>query len=315
MELNILDFSFLKDLIKTEGYFGVVNDEHPDTDFEIAGGVLNLPHAESDYFDKKITYQQTEVSPVSCTVHGSIGAVSDLTGYTFTLDERKKLWASALAQGADPKVGWSISKAVDLVRKYWLTQHPDQELMTFRILMASDDFFMALDKGYSLVCGFNGNAAYNTDRNDGILDNVNFGHASYGHCLRITKDAAEQVYTMVVDNYPQYTNPNTYKISKDHLVKLWQNSVFMQGAYVYVSKKTFDAMNDTPAIPLWAQGAVDRAKKAGVITEQTNLNQQIGTKDLEDIFFSAKIFTAKEGSVSLIRLLVAMDRLGAFSVK
>ena len=315
MEINVTGFEFLKDLFKLDGYYGVATDDYSESDFELAGGQLTLPTAGASFFKTMITYQQTEVSGVSCTVHGSIGAVSDLTGYKFTLDERKKLWADALANGADPGIGWSISKAVDLVRKYWVARHPEEELMTFRVLMASDDFFTALDKGYSMVCGFNGNAAYNSDRNDGVLDNLTFGRTTYGHCIRIVKDPADNVYTMVVDNYPQYTHPNTYRISKDHLVKLWQNGVFMQGSYVFVSKKAFDNMNDAPAIPLWAAGAVDRAKKAGVIDDKTDLTQQIGSADLENILFKAKIFTAKEGKISLLRLLVALDRLGAFSVK
>lgn len=67
--------------------------------------------------------------------------------------------------------------------------------------------------------------------------------------------------------------------------------------------------------PDWAKKAVDAAINAGIITNADNLEASLSASSLETIFVKAGIFEKKEGSISLMRLLVALDRLGALPVK
>lgn len=64
--------------------------------------------------------------------------------------------------------------------------------------------------------------------------------------------------------------------------------------------------------PDWAKNAVANAKADGVIDDNTDLNKLLSIEEIETIFFKAKVFNQKEGKISLLRLLVAMDRMGMF---
>jgi hypothetical protein len=99
-----------------------------ETDFVLA----KVPKPSILFAQNNIEYNQNEVSKVSCPIHSSITALSSLTGYRFTLEERKELWQKALALGANPNVGWNLSSAIDLVRKYWNGKQK-QQVLSFRV--------------------------------------------------------------------------------------------------------------------------------------------------------------------------------------
>lgn len=207
------------------GYYGAI-EKYNDTDY-LLGEEIVVEQAPFTFQDNQIQYNQKEVSHVSCTVHAAIGAYSDLTGYRFTLDERVELWRQAVELGADPNYGWYISSAVDLVRNF------KKDVNSFRVDLASDYFFDVLDKGYSVVCGFRGNATYSLDKNDGILDGLEFGKTFWGHAVRLVKQ--DDMYLMIVDNYiGSDLGINTYLIPKENLQKLITNRVFFEKGYFYV---------------------------------------------------------------------------------
>lgn len=64
--------------------------------------------------------------------------------------------------------------------------------------------------------------------------------------------------------------------------------------------------------PEWAKVAIANAKADGAINDQTDLNKDLSVADIEELFFNSKVFEKKEGKISLLRLLVAMDRMGIF---
>ena len=291
-----------------EGYNGVRPEQYPETDYRLAGD-FKLPTPKRTYYDKKTAYQQTDVAANSCTIHAAMGAFTDQTGKVFDLEHRKALWNIALGEGADTATGWFVSKAVDAVRKYANTLF-GVNMMSFRVVVGAYDFNAALDAGYSVVVGFNGNAAYNMDKVDNdTLDGLTFGASTYGHCVRVVKDS-DGVYELVVDNYPNTSKFNTYHIAKSHFDKLVANGVFMAGGYIFVEQADWDAMNEVSELPLWAQPAVEKALKKGLITTDTNLYLQIGDAALEDWFFKLGLVTSKAGNLTLLRYLVVCERLG-----
>lgn len=98
-------------------YWGVLGTGERETDYQLAAGEFELPKPRNTFWMNTNEYHQPEVSTVSCTVHGSLGALSDLAGERFTLEQRKEMWAEALRRGAKEGWGWYTARAVDLGRQ------------------------------------------------------------------------------------------------------------------------------------------------------------------------------------------------------
>lgn len=290
------------------GYYGARDDQPLEQDYQLAGGALTVPKPRQTYWDKKTAYQQNDVSVVSCTVTAAEGAYTDMTGRVFDLPHRQAIWKIALQEGADPLVGWDISKAVNVVRKYANTLW-GQENLSFRVEVGTLEFFEVLDKGYSVVTGFHGSNAYEIDRRDGVLDDVVFGRPAYGHAIRIVKDT-DGKYTLIVDNYPKFSTWNTYKIDRTHFDKLLKNNVFFKGGYIFVDKEDWDKMNALGTVPIWAQKSVEKALEKKLILNTQTLDFPLTVGEIEDLMADTGIFQKKFGEITLVRLLVALDRLG-----
>jgi len=222
-----------------EGYYGCLGTGEETRDF--LGAEIAFPKAPKTY--SGIQYNQKDVSYVSCTVHGAMGAYSDLTGHEFTLEERKAVWKEALELGANPDVGWFIKDAVKLVQKTM------EDVNYFRVSLNGIDFREALEQGYSVVCGYRGNKDFGIDfKEDGILDLKDLGVTTYGHCIRISQGEEPGMYDIVIDNYLGRPKYNVYKIPEENFKALVANRVFFKNGYVYVMSKQLDA-------PVWAQDA------------------------------------------------------------
>lgn len=263
------------------------------TDYKISGG---LSPAKNKY--SGIQYNQKEVNAYSCTIHGSLGAVSDLTGYVFSLEERKEIWAEAVKLGARPDYGWSASEAVDLVRRWWNARMPDK-LISARVDRKSTQFWNVIDLGYSLVVNYRGNSAYQKDKSDGRLDGTNFGIPTFGHIVRVTKGDKEDL--LIVDNY-KGSKSNTYEIDNDN----WDD-LAMYGASAYY----FAFASPEIKVASWAEESKQKAEKKGIITDWSNPQDIVGTERLEFIFEKLHLLdpAAHQGGISLERMAVILNRL------
>ena len=215
-------------------YYGVIEERVSEKDWLGAEFELQRAPFGARSFKKngEIQYDQTEVSRVSCTVHGALTAYSALTGYRFTLEERKELWDKAIALGANPSVGWYINSAVDLVRNYINSRDDLEHVASRRYRVGSYDYLMAMRLGYLPIIGFRGNREYKKDRDDdGILQGTSFVNTTFGHCLSVGYSIGDE-YDQVVDNYPQRST-NLYKIPTYNWRKLVFNRVFFENAYIY----------------------------------------------------------------------------------
>lgn len=220
-----------------EGYYGA-REAYGEKDWRL-GSILNqLSDAPITFWRHKIQYNQLEVHQTSCTICASAGAISDLTGYRFTYDQLSKLVAEARQDGYCDNEGWFIHKAIDLVRKWWKANHPDSDLASYQIDLTTSQFIEALEKGYSIVTGYCGNAQYDSDvQADGILDITEIGNTTYGHAIRLVKDQEKPDYLkLVVDNYDGEQKFNTYRIKKADFPKLVESQVFFHSGYIYVSE-------------------------------------------------------------------------------
>lgn len=250
-------------------YYGSLGDETSELDWRF-GGTYKLPKPRNTYYDKKKQYHQPDVSSVSCTIFGSLGALSDLSGHEYPIEEQQAHWALALERGANPKLGWWGWKAVDVVRDKWNETHPNDTVSSFTVQLLGEEFTDAIDAGYSVVTGFRGNKDYNKDVLDGILDGDKFPNFTYGHFLRIVKHDAEH-YGLVIDNYAKYNNrPNAYAVvSHDQLLRLVRNQVFYLNGYFFVFDKEFKAANSPQAISPWAVKPVEWGKEKKIAIDWT----------------------------------------------
>lgn len=219
-----------------KNYYGVIAEKIDERDY-LASDV-EIPRAprgtNSFVLNGATQYNQKDVSPVSCTVHGAIGAYSDLTGYKFQLEERQEIWQEALNRGANPDKGWYILDAVALVRE-WVNENCDDKVDYYRTIVGTGEYGEIMRKGYSPIVGYSGNKLYNADRDDdGILNNIDFSTATYGHCIRTNYSIGDE-FDRLVDNYP-YRNTNLYLVPTSNWNDLMANNVFFKSAYIYLLK-------------------------------------------------------------------------------
>lgn len=263
-----------------------------------------LPTPPFIYASHNIQYNQNDVCKYSCTVSASIGAISDLTGYEFTLTERLELWDEAVKLGANPEQGWSVSEAVKLVSKYWNSKH-DKKVLYFRVDRLSTDFWRAIDAGYSCVVNYRGNSKYQTDKSDGRLDGETFGIPTFGHIVRTHfKDKDLEV----VDNY-KGSKSNTYLIADDH----WEHlQMFGASAYFFVIEDDYRKANEIyQEIPSWGEVAKQKSIAKGIITDWTNPDEIVAGERVEFMLEKLNLLdsTQHKGGVSLLRFAIALDRL------
>jgi hypothetical protein len=222
------------------GYYGALPEDfvHADEeDCEMVAG-FDIPRAPdgTNSFIKNgsIQYRQNDVSRVSCTITGAMGAYSALTGYEFTLDERKALWDEALRRGANPNVGWFISSATKLVAEYVNDKLP-VKVEPKRIMLDSKNHYKAKAFGYSIIGGYRGSPLFRRDRDDdGILQEVSFGEHTYGHCLHWNYYIGKE-FERIVDSYPD-RKTNIFKIPTANWKKLVENRVFFPDGWIYIVK-------------------------------------------------------------------------------
>jgi hypothetical protein len=154
------------------------------TDFLLKGEESDwLPTLVSQ--DTKI-YEYDQSGTLDCTLYSAFGAISDLFNYEFTKKEIDEIVALSYEKGRIKGQWWYIKNAVDLVADYWNEHHGDMgKVIYYRISLYDTELVdKILQKNYTLCSWYNGNAAYNKDRNaDAILNGVSFPWATYWHAV------------------------------------------------------------------------------------------------------------------------------------
>lgn len=307
-------------------YYGVIAEKIKDTDYQLVAGEVELPIPRHTWADAPIMYNQKEISGVSCFLHGPLAAASTLLNHTFSMDDRKWAWAEALKKpGTDLAKGGYISDGMDIVRQL-VKDKLGIELSYYVEPMDSAIYQANLAKGYRPVVGFRGNAGYNADKNDGVLDQTKLiGNSTYGHCL--SEHAVPACDGRIVDNYPQAGDKNFYTIPLGHTIPLVANDVFFKNAYFWAY--TEDMNKPVTVISPWAVASVSKAKAKGIMDwsipsqlctiELINaVLERIGMKPLPSVItpdmFEATLLSlgalTSQTGLTKERLVVALDRLG-----
>jgi hypothetical protein len=293
----------------SDGYYGVTEVGDTETDYQLCTGILDLTEARNDFWKFQYQYQQNDVCPNSCTIVSAVGAFSDLTGTQVSIDLMKGLVAQAKPLGFNEKKGWSVKGAVDLIQT-WGSTFLNEDLTYYKVFINSDEYWDVINKGYSVMTSYKGNASYGKDKNaDGDLDNTTFGKATYSHCIRHVKSEGG---IAIPDNYPKTAKKNIYTVPKANIADLLKNKVFGDVGYVFCYKKDAIAADSElwKRIPLWAKKSYEKAVKAGVILDISNPMKVVGDSNLEKMYIRSGTFIKEEGKVTEARAVVALDRQG-----
>jgi len=164
-------------------YGGVIAEAYSESDWTM-WWVINrddIAPPSHTFSENQIQYNQNEYRKNGCTIYASMWAYSDLTGYEFTLQERKDLYDLAVEQGLDPSFWWYVHKWFDLIRTF------KEDVSYARVRIWSDDYRKALKLWFSLVTWYGWNRTYNKDRDDNrIVESNDRWDPSYHHAIRHT---------------------------------------------------------------------------------------------------------------------------------
>ncbi len=278
------------------------------TDYEIVGTIMptNIPLARNRF--NGIQYNQPDVSENSCSIHWPIGALSDLTGITFTIQQVKDLWEQMKKDGYASEEWWGYGwYAVDLVRKYWNSLFPDNQVVSIAVETGTDTYYKLLDAGYSIIHWYRWVEGYDEDwLYDRILDRQwdtdkeleTYGQFMSGwHYLRTAKSNVYNVKwhdIIEIDNYCRTPsrvrdNNNIYGIDKSIIPILCDSSrrIWHEWGYVFMFKDDIDKANlllDTKLLQRLENRVVynDKVKKFAIIKD--GVAHLLPGKDMSELF-------------------------------
>jgi len=209
-------------------------EQYNDKDFIWLNDIIETPS--KNFLNTGIAYNQKEVHKNSCFLHWPFWAVSDITGYEFTLEERKALTEQAWSsEYADPAWWGYFDYWVKSVCNLYNENHasPSQELSYYRLSFPQWEKF--LDKGYSLVCGYFTSKDLRSDKYDDWIINFSkwdYNKSGYWHCVRMFK---ENWKIKIINNYEWVSSFNIYEI--EDIKALKDKWIFFRNAYAIVIKE------------------------------------------------------------------------------
>lgn len=216
-----------------------------------------IPKNEFGNFAKnKITFNQG--SSYACTIFSAFTLLANkfnLPQITneFILDK----WNNDVVPnyGANPKVGWYISSAVDYVRN-WFNSQPELVLEYGKLVTAQltlpyswnqseykdkiwNIFNELTSAGHDFCGGHNGSSEYNTDfKSDGILDLKKLSNVSYSHAICMSLDILgilDLELDYLVANSWKGVNNNVYRLQ--YIQELIDNNVLFPTVYTFFSER------------------------------------------------------------------------------
>lgn len=165
----------------------------------------------------------------SCWLFWNMWAISDLTWYEFTEEDKLEIQKLAVDEyGLQVPGGMYMSKAVDCLRTWWNKKFPENKLLSFRTTIWSDLFNEVQAKWHSLVVWYKTSPEYFKDsQDDGKISKEDFPK-KWGHLVRTNFNTIVKID----DNYFGKKKFNTYENNK--IVKLKENWVFFPSAYFFL---------------------------------------------------------------------------------
>ena len=186
------------------------------TDYKLTEGLLDaLPTL---YQQDETIYQYNQGtqdwSTKSCTLFSPIWAVSDLFNVEVPLETIKVRDNDSYSKGRHKNNGWLVSMGVDHITKEWNGSDFAKQygkVAYYSIDLRDDELVKKiLDKRYTICTWYNGNAAYNKDKRDWVLEWTEFWAYTYGHAINIIWWI--NTPSRVKDNYYKSTSYNIYDV-------------------------------------------------------------------------------------------------------
>lgn len=190
------------------------------TDYILTEGLLDaLPTL---YQQDEIIYQYNQGtqdwSTKSCTLFSPVWAISDLFNVEIPLDTIKVWDNDSYNHGRIKNNGWYVSLWVKHIVDKWNESDFSREYgkaAYYSIDLKDDELVKKiLDKRYTICTGYQGNAMYNKDKRDWVLDWTTFGSATYWHAVGVIR-STNKCPQRIKDNYYKSVSYNIYDVSHE----------------------------------------------------------------------------------------------------
>lgn len=188
------------------------------TDFILTEWLLDaLPTL---YQQDEIIYQYNQWtqdrSTKSCTLFSPIGAISDLFNVEVPLKTIKQRDDDSYKNWRMKDSWWFVAMWVDHIVKEWNESEFAKEYWKaayYSIDLKNDELVKGiLDKRYTICTWYQGNANYNKDKKDGVLENTSFGSPTYGHAVSAIWSINDNPQR-IKDNYYKSISYNIYDVA------------------------------------------------------------------------------------------------------
>jgi len=177
----------------------------------------------------KIQYNQKEVHKRSCFLHAPFTALTALTWYKFTLEERKAIVGQAFDTEWADESYWGYFKESCKFLAKWYNENKvskDQHIWYYRIW--KDKFEKALNKWYLIISGYTVEQGQRADWNDDWIYNNSWGEYwkdYWGHCICVWNVDWKR---SIIDNYPW---------DKTNVIEDWWTLKMFKNWYIFVIKE------------------------------------------------------------------------------
>lgn len=219
---------------------GLDIESAPEHEYMLSGALLSALGTKEFYAqyakesENHFLYNQNEFAAELgynlCTVYSAMTALSAVLGKEISKEDRYEMAKLRYNQpDFDRNRGGKVAAWVDVVRNYWNKKYPNEAVVTFYL---RNDSSLRVDTLYAkwipLISGYYGNAKYNDDVSDGVLDWSGYTPFTYAHSIAYMKDKA-------LDNYN-----NSYTIPLKIFIANSKAGVNHIGAYLISRSNLFN---------------------------------------------------------------------------
>ena len=240
------------------------------TDFILTEWLLDaLPTL---YQQDEIIYQYNQWtqdrSTKSCTLFSPIWAISDLFNVEVPLKTIKQRDDDSYSKGRVKNSGWYVAFWVDHIVKEWNESEFAKEYWKaayYSIDLKNDELVKGiLDKRYTICTWYQGNANYNKDKRDGVLENTSFGSPTYGHAVSAIWSINDNPQR-IKDNYYKSVSYNIYDVAHPFS----DLSCFYDRGYI-ITKVAEDALEEVKRLNEFRTNLLKAIEVNSQMRHQTN---------------------------------------------
>lgn len=223
------------------------------------------------YQQDEIIYQYNQWtqawSTKSCTLFSPIGAISDLFNVEIPLDTIKQWDADSYKNWRPKNTGWFVAMWVAHIVDEWNKSDYSKQYgkaAFYSVDIKNDDLVKwILDKRYTICVWYKGNANYNKDKRDWILDDTEFGSPTYWHAVGAIW--WEDCPARIKDNYYQSITYNIYDVAHPFS----DLSCFYDRGYI-ITKVAEDALEEVKRLNEFRTNLVHAIELNSAMRHQTN---------------------------------------------